>query len=213
MFVYCTQETCYAQFRLCWHTSQLGGNSPGPLFQFKNGVPLTREAFVRAVRSALRQVGLDETKYAGHSFHIGAATTAAACGTQDSLIKALGRWESSAYSIYIKLPRTQLAAVSSHLVAVPDWDHSYLQPIAIFMHMSNYFSSSMVQCMRYSKYPGFICLLVWLSVCLFKWASDRLLLSACYWSTLSICGPNTEVHVHITYWYIYRIGFFNSRLY
>ena len=38
--------------------------------------------------------------------------TAAACGMEDSLIKALGRRESSAYQSYIRLPGERLAEVS-----------------------------------------------------------------------------------------------------
>ena len=35
----------------------------------------------------------------------GAATMAASCRLQDSLIKTLGRWESAAYTMYIRMPR------------------------------------------------------------------------------------------------------------
>jgi len=38
--------------------------------------------------------------YAGHSFRIGAATTAAVMGLEDSAIQTLGRWESSLVSSY-----------------------------------------------------------------------------------------------------------------
>ena len=41
----------------------------------------------------------DSHKYAGHSYRIGAATTASLCGIQDSTIKMLGRWQSSAYTL------------------------------------------------------------------------------------------------------------------
>ena len=41
------------------------------------------------MRQALKAAGYDEEKYAGHSFRIGVATTAAAAGIEDSLIKAL----------------------------------------------------------------------------------------------------------------------------
>ena len=73
------------------------GSTPGPFFTFANGSHLTRDRFVQAVRAALNQVGVDSTQYAGHSFRIGAATTAAQRGVPESLIKTLGHWESSAY--------------------------------------------------------------------------------------------------------------------
>ena len=69
------------------------GNQPGPFFQFRDGRPLSRERFVIKVREALTEAGLEASKFAGHSFQIGAATTAAARGVEDSLIKTLGRWE------------------------------------------------------------------------------------------------------------------------
>ena len=79
-----------------------------PLFKFQDNEPLTRDRFVREVRKSLREAGLDQSKYAGHSFRSGAATEAAARGLEDSLIKTLGRWESSAYQVYIQLPRHHL---------------------------------------------------------------------------------------------------------
>ena len=87
----------------------------GPLFKFSNGLALTRARFVARVREVLQEVGIDQSKYAGHSFRIGAATTAAARGVQDSLIKTMGRWQSVAYQMYIRTPRKQLVEVSSIL--------------------------------------------------------------------------------------------------
>ena len=49
--------------------------------------------------AVLRQTDVDQRKYCGHSFLIGAATTAATKGIEDSVIKTLGRWESVAYII------------------------------------------------------------------------------------------------------------------
>ena len=92
------------------------GGKPGPLFVFEDGRPLTRDRFVAAVRSALQTCGIDPSAYAGHSFRVGAATTAAARGLQDSLIKTLGRWDSSAYTLYIRTPRTTLVSVARCLV-------------------------------------------------------------------------------------------------
>ena len=65
---------------------------------------LTRLRFVEAIRAALSAAGVDESKYNGHSFRIGAATTAAAKGFEDLAIKTLGRWRSVAYLDYIRTP-------------------------------------------------------------------------------------------------------------
>lgn len=93
----------------------LRGRRNGPLFVFGDGRPLTRQRFVSAVRDALRQAGVDAGRYAGHSFRIGAATTAAARGLEDSTIQTLGRWKSLAYLEYIRIPRQQLASYSARL--------------------------------------------------------------------------------------------------
>ena len=84
------------------------GSSPGPLFTFADGRLLTRQRFVERVREGLSKTGIDQSKYCGHSFRIGAATTAAARGVEDCIIKILGRWESLAYQQYVKVPREQL---------------------------------------------------------------------------------------------------------
>lgn len=91
--------------------------TPGPLFVFDSGSPLTRAALVANLHEALQQVGLNHREYNGHSFRIGAATTAAQRGLEDSLIQTLGRWKSEAYKTYIKLPRSQLAVVSQTLAS------------------------------------------------------------------------------------------------
>ena len=63
--------------------------------------------FVSCLKEALTNTGIDSTCFAGHSFCIGAATTAARRGLSDSAIKQLGRWKSTAYQRYIQ-PSPQL---------------------------------------------------------------------------------------------------------
>ena len=95
----------------------LRGPGVGPLFRFEDGRPLTRPRLVSALRIALANVGLNPGDYSGHSFRIGAATTAAACGVPVDTIKTLGRWKSQAYQLYVRLPKSQLAALSRTLAA------------------------------------------------------------------------------------------------
>ena len=80
------------------HCSVMARGKQSPFFCFSNGRALTRDCFVRELRMAISAGGIDASAYTGHSFRIGAATTAAACGLPESLIKALVRWESSAYN-------------------------------------------------------------------------------------------------------------------
>ena len=95
----------------------LQGPAPGPLFLFQNGSPLSRLDLVKAVQSALESQGMDVARFNSHSFWIGAATTAAACGIQDSLIQALGHWKSLAFTMYIQTPKDSLIVVSSVLLS------------------------------------------------------------------------------------------------
>lgn len=75
------------------------------------------------MRQTLQKAGLDDSKYASHSFQIGVAMSAAACDLQNSLIKTLGHWESEAYTLYIRTLRETLYQVSHQLVEVgiKDW--------------------------------------------------------------------------------------------
>ena len=93
---------------------------PRPLFILTSGAPLTWAYLVSSLQAALRRAGLDDKQYNGHSFRIGAATTAAQQDIEDSLIQMLGRWRSYAYKLYIKLPRAQLASISQALARTQD---------------------------------------------------------------------------------------------
>ena len=91
--------------------------SVGPLFRFESGAPLSRSALVIFVRAALRQAGLPAASYSGHSFRIGVATTAASLGLEDSAVRALGRWRSSAFHRYIRHPPPAVADFSCRLAS------------------------------------------------------------------------------------------------
>ena len=84
----------------------------GPLLVHDDISPLTRDQFVKLVKKALRSANVDDTGYFGHGFRIRAATAAAAAGVPAYFIKMLGRWESSAYQVYLRTPRESLTAVS-----------------------------------------------------------------------------------------------------
>ena len=87
----------------------------GPLFKYTNGSPLTRDKLTREIRTLLPMGGLNSSEFAGHSFRIGAATTAAAAHLPPWLIKVLGRWSSDCFEKYIRTPVPLLAQVSQKL--------------------------------------------------------------------------------------------------
>ena len=87
----------------------------GALFMLQSGEPLTLQKFVERFRTALRQAGVRPEMNTGHSFRIGEATTAAAKGVPDDIIKELGRWNSEAYQVYIRISRERLATITNSL--------------------------------------------------------------------------------------------------
>ncbi len=87
----------------------------GPFFMFRDKKPLTKAVFTHKIRDVLQAIGLPYQNFAGHSFRIGAATAASRAGIEDSTIRMLGRWSSSAFLAYIRTPRDQLAALSANL--------------------------------------------------------------------------------------------------
>ena len=71
---------------------------------FQDRKPLTRSRFVVEVKKALDRSGVDSSRYSGHSFRSGAATTAVKRGLGNAAIQMLGRLKSEAYQAY-KRPR------------------------------------------------------------------------------------------------------------
>ena len=93
-------------------------SSAGPLFICADGSTLSRPKLVRYLRQTLQVAGIDATLFSGHSFQIGVAT-AARQGLSDSLIQTFGRWKSSAFTSYIRIPPQNLASISSALISQP----------------------------------------------------------------------------------------------
>ena len=119
MFVGRTEnELCPVSAILAY--TELRGSTAGPFFRFQDGEPLTKAKFTEKTRQALHNIGLQEGEYAGHSFRIDAATTAARAGVEDSTIQMLGRWTSHAFLRYIRTPRSQLASLTHQLAAAND---------------------------------------------------------------------------------------------
>ena len=88
---------------------------PGPLFVSSYGTLVSRATFVAGVCAALSSGGVNAEGYTGHSFRIGAATAAAWAGVPTHLIKAMGRWSSDAFMVYLRLSPETLAGLTSVL--------------------------------------------------------------------------------------------------
>ena len=73
------------------------GSLQGPFFRFEDGRILSKDRFISSVRQVLSAASVDAKPYSGHSFQIGAATTAGKKGLSSEEIQTLSRWENSAY--------------------------------------------------------------------------------------------------------------------
>lgn len=78
------------------------GTVDSPLFCFQSGAFLTRQETTTQLRSLLSSMGLPSSRFASHSFRIGAASTAASAGIAPNVIQRLGRWSSQCYQSYIR---------------------------------------------------------------------------------------------------------------
>ena len=87
----------------------------GPVFVSEDGHSLTPGILNHHLKGLLTSAGINAQRYSSHSFRAGAATTAAEMGVPDWLIKALGRWSSEAYQIYISTPISVLAEIPKTL--------------------------------------------------------------------------------------------------
>ena len=74
----------------------------GPLFSHFDGSPLTRYQFNAVLRKALTFTTVSHENIRGHSFRIGAASTAALGGIPEEQIRSMGRWRSQAFLTYIR---------------------------------------------------------------------------------------------------------------
>lgn len=65
-------------------------------------VPLTKPELISVFRGILEVIEIPAANYAGHSFSIGAATSAALAGVEDSEIQQLDQWQNAAFLHYIR---------------------------------------------------------------------------------------------------------------
>ena len=89
------------------------------LFLYHFGRLLTRQELTEELRQLLPLMGTSHTRdYAGHSFRIGTATTAAMASTTDWLIRAMGRWRRNSVLRYTRTTDTDIAQLTQKLSEV-----------------------------------------------------------------------------------------------
>ena len=79
-----------------------------PLFSFMDGSAISKHYFTQQLRLVLSFCNFDLTRYQTRIFRIDAATTAAACGFSELQIQTMGRWQSTAFKKYIRIPTLQV---------------------------------------------------------------------------------------------------------
>ena len=77
--------------------------TPGPLFIFQDGSHLSRDRLVTHMRDTLSQLGVDVTKLSGHSFRIGATSSAVKVGFSDSF----KNWEDGSQILLLHISELQ----------------------------------------------------------------------------------------------------------
>ncbi len=73
-----------------------------PLFRRSSGVSFTTDYVREVVRLLMRSVGLPPGLYGGHSLRIGGASAALAANVSEAVIRAMGRWDSDVYELYLR---------------------------------------------------------------------------------------------------------------
>ena len=106
----------------CPHKSMINylrfrsSSSPlSPLFLTSGNLPLSQSRFKYYLKQVVIKCGLSPQLYSGHSFRIGAATSAANQGISSSSLQQLGRWSSAAFISYIRPDISSVLAIQKSL--------------------------------------------------------------------------------------------------
>ncbi len=87
-----------------------------PLFVLQDGVSEPSKVFIiNKLKDTIRLLGLDPLQFSGHSFRRGGATSMAAAGVPDYIIKHVGRWKSDVYQIYTHVTQDNLVNASQQM--------------------------------------------------------------------------------------------------
>ena len=105
-----------------------------PLFRGATRDALTVRQVRDMIKALMAAIGCDPDRYGAHSLRIGGATAALAAGIEPAVIRAMGRWSSEVYEIYMRLTRETAAARMSTTIASTafhDLEQNYFQTDAL----------------------------------------------------------------------------------
>ena len=96
-----------------WQKTNPPAEDAKPAFRDEHGIPLTGRKLNEILKKCLSQhINYEDGFVTSHSFRAGIASLMGTMGYSDSEIMAIGRWSSSAFENYIKLPRTKRAEMA-----------------------------------------------------------------------------------------------------
>ena len=93
-------------------------NPDAPAFRVRTGNGYRHSRFNNELKAILAPTLRGYGRITAHSFRAGLATLLATAGFDDEVIKAIGRWSSSAFMTYIKLHRVTRVAVAQKLASL-----------------------------------------------------------------------------------------------
>ena len=86
-----------------------------PLFQDSKGGMLKASTIIRYLKNAIAALNLPSGDYSGHSFRKGGCQSLLEMGASEADIKALGRWNSDCWKLYVTWPFTRFEFLSKLL--------------------------------------------------------------------------------------------------
>ena len=96
-------DTCPVTLMKRWLVIRGGAGGKGALFKLNSGKLLTRSVLQKWMRSALTLAGYVGEEHSCHSLRAGGAESLVATGFDSSVIQVMGRWQSNAFLLYLKI--------------------------------------------------------------------------------------------------------------
>jgi hypothetical protein len=86
-----------------------------PLFQDSKGIAIKASTVIRYLKAALKSLCLPASDYSGHSFRKGGCQSLLEMGASEADIKAVGRWNSDCWKLYVTWPFSRFELLSNLL--------------------------------------------------------------------------------------------------
>ena len=102
-----------ADLNIFWRSHANNYNPNRPFYCDEHGQPIQAIHVIRTLRAALKQAGFNTNNYAGHSLRRGGAQDLFDAGVDPALIMQVGRWTSTCWATYVRMPPHQRKAILS----------------------------------------------------------------------------------------------------